>query len=81
MNDDFFKSISIYHKCSLCRKTKGQHQATSFHCPVGMRGRANTYSFSLTQVFSPRLPKLSVAITRALDELEYSASSKDFAKD
>jgi len=74
MNNEFLKTIPFDHTCSLCKKKKGNHQANSFHCPVGMRGRANTYSFSLTQVFTPRLPKLPVALTRALDEFETASA-------
>jgi len=80
MNNEFLKTIPFDHTCALCKKKKGQHQATSFHCPVGMRGRANTYSFSRTQVFTPRLPKLPVAVKRCIAELENAALSQGYAE-
>jgi hypothetical protein len=52
--------------CELCGKPRGSHQAHSYHCPVGLRGRANTYSFSTKAKFQARPPRICATIDKAL---------------
>lgn len=38
-------------KCVHCGKPKGEHKATTFHCPVGRRTRIGQIHFHAMQVF------------------------------
>lgn len=39
--------------CAKCGKRRGDHQATSMHCPAGMKGRIGFTAFSATAKFKP----------------------------
>jgi hypothetical protein len=70
---DFREFITFDIKCALCKRKKGNHRATTFHCPIGSRGRANSYSFSTTQKFEPMMPKLPASVKKLLDAFDVAA--------
>lgn len=73
---DFREAIPYDTKCGLCKRRKGNHKAGTFHCPLGLRGRANTYSFSVTQRFEPVMPKLPVEVKKLLANLVFTTGNK-----
>jgi DNA-directed RNA polymerase subunit RPC12/RpoP len=44
-------------KCLHCGKKKGNHKATTWHCPFGMKTRVGYTSFHPTQVFEEKIVK------------------------
>lgn len=73
------KKYPLNTKCVLCGKTCGTHQATTGACPFGARARANTYSFSSTQFFSPKMPRVSKQIREAAVSLHAAAIKQAWA--
>lgn len=63
-------------KCELCGKPKGSHQANSLHCPVGLRGRANTYSFSTKATFQAKPPRICPTIEKALKSFDKAVAAR-----
>lgn len=43
-------------KCKHCNKTKGQHRASTYECPSGMKTRIGHTSFGPT-VYEPKISK------------------------
>lgn len=60
------KKYPLDVKCGLCGRNKGAHHAETSACPVGLRARGNTYRFSETQHFSPKLPRVKKQIKDAV---------------
>ena len=45
--------VSMFHKCLLCGKVRGYHQAKTLHCPVGAKSRLGWTTYHETNVFVP----------------------------
>lgn len=68
------KQYPMSLKCALCGKTNGVHKAKTFECPVGLRGRANTYQYSNDKFFQPKAPLIvDVRLRQDLNRLVSAA--------
>jgi hypothetical protein len=43
----------VHQPCRLCGKPRGEHLASSLHCPTGKKSRIGWISFSRTQRYEP----------------------------
>lgn len=68
--------------CALCGKGSGLHRASNAACPYGRPGRAGTYSFSSTDFFTVKAPKIqNKKIAKALKDYEHERDLYDHVCD
>lgn len=58
-------------KCAQCGRTLSNHRAETYHCAIG-RAHRGFYTWSATDTFVPKLPKLRKDVQNIVTEFEHA---------